>query len=765
MKFPDDIFLAHTATHADGSPRAHELAEHLRQVGAGAASSAAAFGAADWARLAGLWHDLGKYRDGFQRYIRDCADAHIEGRVPSKDKTHSAAGALHALAVFERLDPKQGKFLARVLAYLIAGHHAGLADWHDCGEHEGLAFRLAKDESLNEYRQALQAAPDDITQAPLSLPSLRDIPGGSAGFALWVRMLFSCLVDADFLDTERFMDTGRTKRRTGFTALPDFLSTCDGFLAAKAASAPPSRVNTLRTQILTECRSAADHPPGFFSLEVPTGGGKTLSSLAFALKHAVRHGQQRVIYAIPYTSIIEQTADVFRAVFAELGDVIVEHHSQAEADEREDTTRSRLACENWDAPLVVTTNVQLFESLFAARTSRCRKLHNLVGSVIVLDEAQQLPAEFLQPILDTLKLLVTHYGVTVVLCTATQPDLATTSYFDNNLRGLDGIRPIIANPDALFAQLQRVRVHLPADLLTPTSWETIAGQIAEHDAVLAIVGTRPQARDLHRRLPPGTLHLSNRMCGAHKAEVIRQIRNRLHARRAGDDHPLRVVSTSLVEAGVDVDFPVVFRALAGLDSLAQAAGRCNREGLLDGLGEVFVFIAPEGPPSGPMRNAMDACISALRGGTNDPLDRKRFGPYFQTYYRAVDTDKHGIVDLLTRDAREVAIAFRTAADRFRLIDDPEAASVVVRWRQDSDDNKVSMLLASLAKNGPERWLMRKLQRYVVNITNEELEDLARISAVNPIFPGMFQLEADSIYHAEVGLLSARDVFNAAGNVV
>lgn len=766
MKFPDDIFLAHTAESTIGSPRAHELAEHLQQVSEGAANNAAAFGGADWARLAGLWHDLGKYRPGFQRYIRDCSDAHIEGRVPSKDKTHSAAGALHALAIFERLDPKNGKYLARVLAYLIAGHHAGLADWHDSGEHEGLAFRLAKDESLSEYRQALQAAPNDITQAPSSPPSLRDIPGGSAGFALWMRMLFSCLVDADFLDTERFMDAGRTECRVGFATLPELLSTCDSFLAGKANSAPPTRVNTLRTQILAECRSAAELPPGFFSLEVPTGGGKTLSSLAFALKHAVQHGQQRVIYAIPYTSIIEQTADVFRAVFAELGEVVVEHHSQAEADEREDTTRSRLACENWDAPLVVTTNVQLFESLFAARTSRCRKLHNLVGSVIVLDEAQQLPPEFLQPILDTLKLLVTHYGVTVVLCTATQPALGTTRYFDNNLRGLDDVRPIIADQDALFAQLQRVRVHLPADLQTPTPWETIARQIAEQDAVLTIVSTRPQARDLHRLLPPGTLHLSNRMCGAHKAEVIRQIRNRLHARRAGDDRaPLRVVSTSLVEAGVDVDFPVVFRALAGLDSLAQAAGRCNREGLLDGLGEVFVFIPPEAPPSGAMRKAADACISALHDTTSSPLDRKRFEPYFQAYYRAVDTDKHGIVDLLTRDAQEVAIAFRTAADRFRLIDDADTASVVVRWHRDSDDNKVGMLLASLAKNGPERWLMRKLQRYVVNINNKELEDLARISAVSPVFPGMFQLKADSLYHAEVGLLSAGDVFNAAGNVV
>lgn len=765
MKFPDDIFLAHCADDG-GAPRAHELAEHLRQVAAGAAASAKRFGAADWAQLAGLWHDLGKYRPGFQRYIRDCADAHIEGRVPSKDKTHSAAGALHALASFERLGGRTGSYLARVLAYLIAGHHAGLADWHDDGPHAGLSFRLGTQESLTEYTEALAQAPDDILAPPAELPKLNDVPGGSAGLALWIRMLFSCLVDADFLDTERFMDTRQTAKRNGFPALPELLAACDAYLARKAASAPTTRVNTLRARVLADCRSAAALPPGLFSLEVPTGGGKTLSSLAFALKHAAHHGQRRVIYAIPYTSIIEQTADIFREVFADLGDIVVEHHSQADADERDETPRSRLACENWDAPLVVTTNVQLFESLFAARTSRCRKLHNLVGSVIVLDEAQQLPPEFLQPILDTLRLLVTHYGVTVVLCTATQPALGTTRYFDNNLRGLDDIRPIIADPDTLFAELKRVRVHLPADLTTPTPWNTVADRIAEHDCALTIVNTRNQARELHRLLPAGTVHLSNRMCGAHKAHVIADIKAHLRARRSGtDDRPLRVVSTSLVEAGVDLDFPVVFRALAGLDSLAQAAGRCNREGLLDGLGEVSLFVPLEAPPAGLMRKAADACVSTLHGIATDPLDRRLFEPYFRTYYRAADTDKQRIGDLLTQNAREVAIAFRSAADRFRLIDDADTASVIVGYRHAPDDDTVRMLLATLAKSGPERWLMRKLQRYVVNITDGEFGQLVQSHALRPVFPGMFELEADSLYHEELGLLTVENSFNPRGNVV
>ena len=499
MKFPDDIFLAHTATHADGSPRAHDLAEHLRQVGAGAASSAAAFGAADWARLAGLWHDLGKYRDGFQRYIRDCADAHIEGRVPSKDKTHSAAGALHAIEALECRHGPAGKLAAPVLAYLIAGHHAGLADWHG-----GLKARLASDDARREYADARGAAPAAILETDIPLNLKDAVPGGiltPGAFALWLRMLFSTLVDADFLDTEAFMDAGKADARGGFPPLAEMHGAYNAHMACFAADTPVRRI---RADILRQCRSKAAAAPGLYTLTVPTGGGKTLASLGFALDHALAHGKRRVIYAIPYTSIIEQTADVFRDVFASLGrECVVEHHSQAESDPADETSASRLACENWDAPLVVTTNVQLFESLFAARTSRCRKLHRLVGSVLILDEAQQLPPEFLQPILDVLRLLIRHYGVTVVLCTATQPALTTTDYFDPSmsLRGLDDATELMDDPDALYAALKRVDVRLPADFTMPTEWPALADELADHDSVLAIVNTRGGARELHRRMP------------------------------------------------------------------------------------------------------------------------------------------------------------------------------------------------------------------------------------------------------------------------
>ncbi|GAB4405822.1 MAG: CRISPR-associated helicase Cas3' [Rhodoferax sp.] len=737
----------------------HPLAQHLRAVAALAAEFAAPFDAAPpcqrWAYLAGLWHDLGKYRPGFQRYVRlaDNPDAHIEGKVGGREKTHSAAGALWAMQQLNQPNQPYGN----ILAYLIAGHHAGLDDWDG-----GLKERLQGDDSQQELKEALAANPPANILAHGGLKA--QIPGGAPGFALWVRMLFSCLVDADFLDTEAHFDAGQPARREGFPTLEQMRLAFDAHMAAFPAADTP--VNTLRADVLRQCRAKAALPAGFFSLTVPTGGGKTLSSLAFALEHAVAHGKRRIIYAIPYTSIIEQTADVFRDVFKSLGDeVLIEHHSQADAAENDETARSRLACENWDAPLVVTTNVQLFESLFASKTSRCRKLHNLVGSVIVLDEAQQLPPEFLQPILDVLKLLVAHYGVTVVLCTATQPALSSTTYFDahKNLSGLDNVREIIDNPDALFEALKRVQVALPPDWTTPTAWADIAAQLSAEDCVLAIVNTRKAARELQRLMPEGTLHLSALMCGAHRKAVITHIKQRLKAKREGrDQRPLRVVSTQLVEAGVDIDFPVVYRALAGLDAIAQAAGRCNREGRMDSKGRVVVFVPPEQPPLGHMRKAADACISTLHGQAHDPLARALFERYFKTLYHSVDLDAKKVVQKLSiNDRKTLSVQFRTAAKAFRLIDDADAATVVVRYAEQRDE--IEKLLGILAAEGPQRWLMRKLQRYTVTIRQRQAAQMLAQGSLTLPMPGLYvQVDAENLYDPVLGLNPVDDVYNPEG---
>lgn len=731
--------IAHVRNGSESESQ-HDLQTHLAAVAGMAGRFASPFDASFMAELGGYWHDLGKYRPGFQRYIvsRNDENAHLETGLASRDKTHAAAGALHAIERFG--------IAGRALAYLICGHHGGLRDWHG-----GLDARLSMDngDTRREYDEARAAAPAELlTQG--AAPDLRRVPGGSNGFALWLRMLFSCLVDADFLDTEAFMDAGKAEGRSGFTTLNELAARFDAHMETLkfgAGGAPDTPVNRLRAEVLAQCRVRAAEPPGLFSLTVPTGGGKTLSSLAFALEHARRHGKRRIVYAIPYTSIVEQTADVFaRAVGAEN---IIEHHSQADYDEeKQDSLRARLACENWDAPLIVTTNVQLFESLFAAKTFRCRKLHNLVDSVIVLDEAQCLPPEFLQPILDALNLLTRHYGVSVVLCTATQPALASKTYFDaaKNRRGLDDVREIVADPAELYRRLQRVNVKLP-EWDRPSSWEEIAAALTQEDCVLAIVNTRGDARRLWKLLPEGTLHLSALMCGAHRARVIEEIKQRLEDKREGRDcRPLRVASTSLVEAGVDVSFPVVYRAFAGLDSIAQAAGRCNREGEL-ARGQVVVFLPPKAPPLGHQRLATNACLDVLRNSNGDPLALERFESYFDRLYYGIDLDKQGIVRDLTPGAK-LEVQFRTAADHFRLIDDEDQATVFARYPDYPD---IDMLLRRLANQGSERWLMRKLQRCTVTVKRRIVDRMVMTGDVVEVQPGCFVQQNDLLYDPVLGL--------------
>lgn len=747
--------IAHAAQNPNGSWRnPHDLDDHLTSVAALAAEFAHAFGP-EWSQLAGRWHDLGKYRQRFQNYIRLAsgfeADAHIRGEAGKAP--HSTAGAILACDRFGAA--------GRVLAYLIAGHHAGLADWFG-----GLEVRLATIDSRAELDEALaENPPPHILDHGDFKPNLRAIPGGRDGFALWVRMLFSALVDADFLDTERYMDAEKFAQRNQWPTLDQLAPRFDAHMAKFAAKADPTPVNTLRADILRQCREKAALEPGLFSLTVPTGGGKTLSGMAFALEHARTHSKRRVIHVIPYTSIIEQTADIFRSIF---GEAVIEHHSNAESEPGQENTASRIACENWDAPIVVTTNVQFFESLFAARTSRCRKLHNLVDSVVILDEAQLLPPEFLQPILDVLNLLTRHYGVSVVLSTATQPALSTREYFDpsQNLRGLDNVREIIDDPDALYQALERVNVRLPADWQQPSEWPQVADELARHDSVLAIVNTRKDARALWELLPEGTLHLSALLCGAHRSQRIAEIKARLKS-----GVPTRVVSTQLVEAGVDVDFPVVYRALAGLDSIAQAAGRCNREGGLAEKGEVVVFVPPKPAPRGLLRKGENACKSVLYGVTESPLSRTRFEQYFRQLFAACTLDEHGICgDLFMSnnklDGLELAVNFRTAADNFKLIRDEDSAPIIVLYRgTDGQDDSIDKWLATLRLEGPQRWLMRKLQRYTASIHRREAQALLQQGDIVELIPGLYVQMSDWLYHPELGLNPEGTPPNSASAIV
>lgn len=753
----------------------HLLIDHLRAV-AGLASMFAPPGEACWAQLAGLWHDLGKFRRGFQEYVRLDTDAHVEGRsLVSADKTHSAAGALHALRVLQQRHGDMGRRAGWLLAHLIAAHHAGL---YDRARLEERLRGSTADDSERERAEAVDACaashpellklPDgiDARQALLGAPGLRE--GEALAQSLWLRMQFSALVDADFLDTEAYLDRDKATRRSGFPPLSDYLARLERHLdhlaeQVRASGRSDDPVMRARADVLADCRAAAASPPGVYSLQVPTGGGKTLASLAFALRHAVMHGLQRVIVAIPYTSIVEQTADVLAGIFGH--EAVVEHHSQADGDDKAQTTRSRLACENWDAPLIVTTNVQLFESLFAARTSRCRKLHRVQRAVIVLDEAQSLPPPFLQPTLDALRLLVNHYGTTLVSCTATQPVLTDIRRFDAraSLRGLTpgGSRPreIVRAVEPLYAALQRVRLVWPADLQTPEDIATLAPRMARHGAVLAVLNTRRDAADLTRALDAAaddgerTMHLSAAMCGQHRADVIHRIRRRLAARADGDTRALRVVSTQLIEAGVDLDFPVVTRALAGLDAIAQAAGRCNREGRLGRMGgRVEVFARPIPAVLAALRRAAQATVAVLGADRPETLPPALFTRYFEQWYAQFQLDEHGIGGLL-KNSGDFDLQLDTAARRYRLIDDQDQAAVVVPYVPEAglSDNQ-SLALAALQAGSAERWQLRLLQRFVVQARRRDaLTWLARGDLIEPL-PGWFVLRDDQRYDTRFGLL-------------
>ncbi len=539
-------------------------------------------------------------------------------------------------------------------------------------------------------------------------------------------MLYSALVDADFLDTEAFHDVGAGSKPVIRAAgrLDDGLlglkQKFDTYMAEKQKQAAKTlgregEVNRLRTGILEACQERANEPQGVFRLTAPTGAGKTLAGMAFALNHALRHGLRRIIVVIPFTSIIEQNARQYREVFGD-GNV-VEHH--ASLDPKKETFQNRLASENWDAPIIVTTSVQFFESLLANRSSRCRKLHNLVRSVVFFDEVQTLPAEHLLPILDLLQELVRSYRVSLVLSTATQPALGQRpTGLSGQFPGFAQMTEIVPDLPRTFAELRRVEVHWGENLEQPTSWEELAAKIVAHPRVLTIVHRRDDARTLTRLLPDDTLHLSALMCAAHRSAVIAQINDRLKDPNA----TVRVISTQLVEAGVDLDFPVVYRAFGGLDSIAQAAGRCNRNGRLPGLGQVHIFVAPTRPPRGtPQRGDAAARIMLAGDPKLDPLDPAVFERFFrEVYFTAPSLDRDAI------QADRAAWNFKTVAEKFAMIEDDGSEPIVVPYGDSLNR------LAELRRLGPSRDRLRALQPYIVTVYPQQLNALKAAGAVEDV---------------------------------
>ena len=730
-------FFAHSLEDHD-KQRWQPLAEHLRAVAEGAGGRAAKFGARNAAALAGLIHDLGKYSPTFQR--------RLEGASLKVD--HSTAGAQLAVQLAAKPDDR---LIAQVLAHAVAGHHAGLPN--TIGDEGSLDARLKREiDALDpSWRQEIAPVASGLMPSAMSWGDK-----GSAAYRLgfFGRMVFSCLVDADFRDTEAFYCAaeGRSVDRD-WPQLPnivgELIARFDAHMAKVTAAAKATAVNALRVEILRHVRSRASDSRGLFTLTVPTGGGKTLASLAFALEHAKRHHLERIVYAIPFTSVIDQTVAIFRQVLGE--EVVLEHH--ASIDElhisgREARDKLRLAMEDWAAPVVVTTNVQLFESLHSNRPSRCRRLHNLAKSVIVLDEAQTIPLHVLRPCLAALDELARNYGCSVVLCTATQPAVAAPE-FEGGLP-LGPERELAPEPLRLHQQLKRVRLERLGDRSDDKLIEALAGTAQG----LVIVNSRAHALALYRKAVEagldGVMHLTTRQYAAHRLRILGDVRQRLAKRK-----PCRLIATSLVEAGVDLDFPRVWRAEAGLDQIAQAAGRCNREGVRPVEESVVgVFRSTEHKPPREIAQ-LTGDMARMAGKHADLLSPEAIRAYFgEVYWRKGEAlDRERILQAFRMDARELDFDYRRISEAFRMIESGLAPVIVAR-ETEPREAKAREALAALRAGASAGAVARRVQPFIVQIPPKARDLLltnGHARTVDGDCGEFVELVTASLYRDEVGL--------------
>ncbi len=734
MQFPSRTdYFAHSGSPGDPSDW-QPLSEHLECTARLAEASGSAVGLPHCARLAAQFHDFGKYDPAFQLRLHGSANA----------VDHSTAGGKLVVS----LASEDTRFAAVLLAHTILGHHAGLPD--------SLGGPAAVEARLGGFIDKVPAAVTSVARIDL-LPAAKELIAKcrpqTSGFDLSLagRMVFSCLVDADFRDTEAFYDrlAGRSRDRDWPALghiLPQLRAAYDRHMAGFPAG---TDLNLLRTEILSHIRAQAPRPPGLYTLTVPTGGGKTLASLGFALDHAATHGHRRIIYAIPYTSIIEQTAATFKELFQDCGDVVLEHHSAIDSEEagQEARDKLRLAMEDWAAPIVVTTNVQLFESLFASRPSRCRKLHNIAGSVIILDEAQCLPRPLLLPTLRMIDALAARYGCTIVLCTATQPA------FDNAqlTAGLDlAGRELAPDPDALSGRLRRARI-VQGGVMDDTALTEALRQAPQG---VVIVNSRKHALSLYQTLQAegldGIMHLTTRQYPAHRRRIIAEVKARLGAGR-----PCRLIATSLIEAGVDLDFPKGWRAEAGLDSVIQAAGRVNREGkrpLKDST--LTVFTASDNAPPPEVQNLAKAMQTTAQKLGHDALlqpdaTRHWFG---EVYWRAGSErlDKHGIVGKFRAARSGLNFQYRSTAELYRMVED-RMVPVIIETEESAEAIRQLAFV-----NIPSGRIARALQPYTVQIPAQDRERLRQngkgeFRADHLRGDQFFVLTEDRLYRDDSGL--------------
>ena len=703
------------AEENNNEQRTQTLEAHSRNVGELASLFAAEFGCGDIARVMGLLHDKGKEQVEWQKYIRG-----VTGY--NKDYSYVKSGPHHAY-VGACIAQKQYPQIAPFIAQPIAGHHRGLYDY--C-----------------EYVEAIKdGIPDDVVieeKIPSTFPRFPKLE--KYDYHHIVRMLFSCLIDADCLDTEAFMTPDQERLRGYHTTMEELLGKLETHLQELKKEVQDTEVNHIRNYVQEQCVKESQGEKGFYSLTVPTGGGKTLSSVLWALHHAVKNHQKRIIIAIPYTSIIVQTASTLKRIFGE--DNVLEHHSNVNPDSIEDRElreRLQLAMENWDYPIIVTTNVQLFESLFSNKRSDCRKLHNIANSVIIFDEVQTLPLGFYKPIVHTLDTMHRLFGVSVLFATASQPILTGRIEGANpfaSFGALTSIREIIPAEVQLHDKLRRVKLTFMEGSQT---YDGIATELAKHRRVLCIVNTRKDAKELYDRLPKEgiCLHLSRMMCPAHVAATIQHIKEVL---KVESEDTIRVVATQLIEAGVDIDFPVVYRQEAGLDSILQAAGRCNREGKL-GLCTTYVFGLGKEHPLPPGFISQTNNARKGMGQQHDWFAPEAMTSYFQQLHSRIENfDNKQIQELLYKPECE----FEEAAHLFHLIDD-QTISVIINWKGSID------LYQQLVSQGPSYSLMKKLAQYSVNVRERDFRKLQSIGAIEEPFENIYAITNPNFYKADTGL--------------
>lgn len=695
--------------HFEGE-REQTVKEHLEGTAKLSGEFAKKFGKEEWGYCCGYLHDIGKYSVEFQHKIRENGNEQID---------HSTAGA--------KVCVEKGG-LYPIMSYCIAGHHAGLPNYgssQDGGFESTLMGRMKKTlKDYSTYKDEIEIP--KVTTVPIAYGETKN-PDFS--LSVFIRMLYSCLVDADFLDTEAFMKKGEIKRDTG-ESIEILLQKLEKYVSKWLLNKEIDTVNGRRTEILRNCLEAGKREKGLFRLTVPTGGGKTVASLSFALRHAVHNNMDRIIYVIPYTSIIEQNAQIFRSI---LGDEnVLENHCNVEYGDSEEWNPMKLAAENWDKPVVVTTNVQFFESLFGNKSSKCRKLHNIANSVVIFDEVQMLPADYLKPCIAMIEELVSSFGVSAVLCTATQP--ALQPFFQSGISAYE----LCPRMEEQFAFFKRTTFQN----LDKISEEDLIEKLSGEYQALCIVNTKKKAQALYKALKgQGVFHLSTSMYPKHRKRVLEEVRRCLN-----DGERCLVLSTSLVDAGVDLDFQSVYRQLAGIDSVIQAAGRCNREGKRSPEeSNVYVFQLEEQERILGQRKQIEAAKTLVSEG-KDISALETIEEYFKFLYhlKSSELDKKNIMEQF----KGIKCDFPKVAEDFKMIE-TDTKTVFIPAEEEAQD-----LLQQLKYQGFTKTTMRKAGQYSVALYDnviEKMKEAGMIELVEENINDFYELKDKERYTEEFGL--------------